>query len=176
METPANNINIKGHFNKVLLEKGNEHTDEDKIRQMIVCHGHILNYLRKNWAENLAWKRVFLLLRKCKFDWRNLRRKHTREHNINTRISNLENEHIERWQILRQQSSALGCNGYNEDNERKQHEWWKRSWRKFDFPKLSKLLNLGGINTYVHNYICKISRSYHRRQCSKTCINTEFWP
>lgn len=46
-------------------------TDEDKIRQMIVCHEHILNYLggkkMKN-AESFTWKIVFLLLRKYEFD------------------------------------------------------------------------------------------------------------
>lgn len=53
----------------MLLEKGNEHTDEDKIRQMIVCHGHILSYLRKNWAENLTWKNSISVVEKMQI-WR----------------------------------------------------------------------------------------------------------
>lgn len=48
MQTPANTINIKGHFILGTAGEGKWTTDINKIRQMIVYHEHVLNYLREN--------------------------------------------------------------------------------------------------------------------------------
>lgn len=48
MQTPANTINIKEHFILGTAGEGKWTADVDKIRQMIVYHEHVLNYLRKN--------------------------------------------------------------------------------------------------------------------------------
>lgn len=48
MQTPANTIYIKGHFILRTAGEGKGTADVDKLRQMIVYHEHVLNYLRKN--------------------------------------------------------------------------------------------------------------------------------
>lgn len=79
MQTPANTIYIKGHFISGTAGEGKGAADVDKVRQMIVYHEHVLNYLRK--TKQKAWEigtPIFLLLRKHKPNEIHLRRKQNR--------------------------------------------------------------------------------------------------